>query len=591
MSTLRRSLGYLNRYPRLWLGALAALILFTAANLTVPLLLRRLIDQGVTPQDFDAIINVTLLLLGVALVGGVSNFLYAFWAQSVSQSVAYDLRNAVFDKLQRLSFSYYDQQQTGQLVTRATSDVENARLFVGEGLLQIIAALLTLVGTVSIMFVTSWRLALAALALMPVITLIFTIFIRMIAPRFGVVQRKLGNLNTVLQENIAGAEVVRVFAAEESQGSTYRAKNEDLFETNLEVVRLISFGFPLTFFLGNLATVIVIWYGGSLVIGGTISLGLLIAFNSYVAFLLQPIVQLGFASQQAARSAASSARIFEILDTSSLIESEENAPDLPPLEGHVVLENVHFRYLDGDTEADGEAEVDGEREVLRGVSVEVQPCQKVALLGATGSGKSTLINLIPRFYDPTSGSVRMDGYDLREVNVESLRRQVGVVLQDVNLLRGTIRENIAFGKPDASDEAVIQAAKTAQAHDFITAQPNGYDTQLGERGAGLSGGQRQRVAIARALLIKPPVLIFDDSTSSVDAETEYQIQQALRTLSYGCTSFVIAQRISSVREADLILVLDAGEVVARGTHEALSRRSRVYNEILASQLEPDPVSA
>ena len=577
MSTLRRLFGYLSRYPSLWFGALIALIVFTASTLAVPLLLRRLIDNGVTPQDFNAILNVTLLLLGVALVGGVSNFLYAFWAQSISQGVAFDLRNDVFGKLQRLSFSYYDQQQTGQLVTRATSDVENARTFVGEGLLQIVAAILTLMGTVVIMFMTSWRLALAALALMPVITLVFAVFIRLIAPRFKIVQQKLSSLNTVLQENIVGAEVVRVFAAEESQLGTYRTKNKDLYDINIAVVRLISFGFPLTFFLGNIATVIVLWYGGSLVISDTISLGLLVAFNSYLAFLLQPIVQLGFAAQQAARSTASGARIFEILDAEVAVAEKKDAVNLPTLKGHIVFENVRFRYANG--------EVD----VLKGVSFKVRPRQRVALLGTTGSGKSSVINLIPRFYDPTGGIVRIDGFDLREVNLASLRQQIGVVLQDVNLIRGTIRENITYGKPNATDDEIVTAAKTAQAHGFITEQPDGYNTELGERGVGLSGGQRQRVAIARALLIKPPILIFDDSTSSVDAETEYQIQQALRTLSYGCTSFVIAQRISSVREADLILVLDAGEIVEQGTHEELSRDSRIYNEILESQLEPDLV--
>ena len=575
MSTVRRLLAYLRRYPRLWLGALTALILYTASTLAVPLLLRRLIDQGVTPQDFGAILNVTSILLGVALVGGLTNFLYTFWAQSVSQSVAYDLRNDVFEKLQRLSFSYYDQQQTGQLVTRATSDVENARTFVGEGLLQMIAAVLTLVGTIVIMFITSWRLALAALALTPVITLVFVQFIRLIAPRFGLIQQKLGGLNTVLQENIVGAEVVRVFAAEASQTELYRGKNQELFDTNIGVVRLVSFGFPLTFLLGNLATVIVIGYGGSLVIGETVSLGLLVAFNSYLGFLLQPIVQLGFASQQAARSTASGARIFEILDADPAVRDDQDATELPAVRGHVVFDAVGFSYAEDDTP------------VLKDVSFEVQSCQEVALLGTTGSGKSTVVNLIPRFYDPTEGSVRIDGCDLRDVTLESLRKQVGVVLQDVNLIRGTIRENIAYGKPDATEEDVVTAAKTAQAHGFIMELPGGYDTQLGERGAGLSGGQRQRLAIARALLIKPPILIFDDSTNSVDAETEYRIQSALKTLAYGCTSFVIAQRISSVRGADLILVLEAGEIVARGTHEELLQTSRVYRGIVASQLEQD----
>ena len=333
MSTLRRLLAYLSAYPRLWFGAVAALVVFTAATLAVPLLLRRLIDQGITPGDGRAILDVTLLLLAAALLGGVSNFLYAFWAQTISRNVAFDLRNDVFGKLQRLSFSYYDQQQTGQLVTRATSDVENARLFVGEGLLQIVSAVLTLVGTVAIIFASSWRLALAALALMPVITLIFTLFIRQIAPRFRVVQRRLGSLNTTLQENIAGAEVVRVFAAEAGQRAAYREKNDDLYDTNLEVVCLISFGFPLTFFLGNLATVIVIWYGGALVVGGTLSLGLLVAFNAYLTFLLQPIVQLGFASQQAARSS------LKFRTPRRRWRTVLTRPPLPPLEDHVVFEN------------------------------------------------------------------------------------------------------------------------------------------------------------------------------------------------------------------------------------------------------------
>ncbi len=391
-------------------------------------------------------------------------------------------------------------------------------------------------------------------------------------------QQKLGDLNTILQENIAGVRVVKAFAAEPHEAARYRAANESLYEEFLSVVRLFALGFPFVFFFANLGTLIVIWYGGNRVISDQLSLGTLIAFNTYLAFLLMPIFQLGFISQLLSRASASAERLFEVLDTRSEVRDRPNARALSASAGRVGFDEVHFRYAGM------------EEEVLRGISFEAEPGQMVAILGATGSGKSTIINLIPRFYDVTGGAVRVDGNDVRDLTVASLRSQIGIVLQDVTLVSGTIRDNIAFGVPDASDEAIERAARAAQAHEFIVQQPDRYRTTVGERGVGLSGGQKQRIAIARALLINPRILIFDDSTSAVDAETEYKIQQALNTLLAGRTSFVIAQRISTVRDADLILLLDRGTIVARGTHEELMESSALYAEILGSQLVDDMVA-
>ncbi|MGH2541865.1 MAG: ABC transporter ATP-binding protein, partial [Ardenticatenaceae bacterium] len=377
---------------------------------------------------------------------------------------------------------------------------------------------------------------------------------------------------------------VKAFAAEPHERARYGTANQELYQEFIEVVRLFSVGFPLVFLFANIGTLVVIWYGGNRVISNQLSLGTIIAFNTYLAFLLMPIFQLGFISQLLSRASASSERLFEVLDAESEVQDRPGAVPLGPIEGSVSFENVHFRYAGM------------EEEVLQGISFEARPGQTVAILGATGSGKSTIINLIPRFYDPTEGRVLVDGHDIRDVTLSSLRSQIGIVLQDTTLIGGTIRDNIAFGSPDATGEEIRQAARAAQAHDFILAQPDGYDTIVGERGVGLSGGQKQRVAIARALLVDPRILIFDDSTSAVDAETEYKIQRALDTLlrpeAEGAklarhTAFVIAQRISTVRDADLILVLERGEIVDRGTHDELMETSALYAEILASQLVDD----
>lgn len=571
MSTFFRSVRYLRPYLLLAVGALFSLLLVTGANLYSPQLIRQLIDGGIERRNWNVILFTMIALLGVALVRGLFTFTQSYWSEQLSQNFAYDFRNDIYSKLQNLSFSYHDSHQTGQLMTRVTSDVEAVRLFYAQGLLNFVSALVMFFGSAIILFSTDWRLALAALSTIPLIGIIFGLLFSRLFPMFGRAQAKLGALNTVLQENLAGVRVVKAFAAESYELERYRKQNDELYFEFLNVVRNFSWGFPFVFFFANLGSLIVIWFGGNLVISGELSLGTLIAFNTYLSFLLFPIFQLGFISQLLGRAGASAVRLYEILDAESDVKDQPNAKPLTEIRGRVEFNDVHFRYLGSD------------QEVLKGISFVAEPGQTVAILGSTGSGKSTIINLVPRFYNATAGQVLIDGNDVQSVTLDSLRSHIGIVLQDVNLVHGTIRDNIKFGVPTADEAEVELAARAAQAHEFILAQPDGYDTVVGERGVGLSGGQKQRIAIARALLVNPRILIFDDSTSAVDSETEYLIQQALQTLMVGRTAFVIAQRISTVRDADLILVLDGGQVVAQGKHHDLMEDSPIYAEILASQ--------
>ncbi|MCK5428739.1 MAG: ABC transporter ATP-binding protein, partial [Anaerolineales bacterium] len=456
-------------------------------------------------------------------------------------------------------------------MTRMTSDVELVKQFVGTGLLQLISALILLIGTLVIMFIMNWFLALAIVVLLPIIMAILVLFIRQIMPASKAVQQKLGALNAILQENLAGIRVVKAFAREDYERTRYLNQNDELLQENLGMVRIFSKFFPLIFFIANLAVVAVVWIGGLQVINDQLSLGELVAFTGYLWFLLMPMFMMGMIGAMMSRAEVSAQRIFEVIDADSEVKDSPEAVPLPLVQGRVAFEDVSFRYIGG------------EQNVLSDVSFGAEPGKTIAILGETGSGKSTIINLIPRFYDVTVGRVTIDGYDVRDVTIDSLRSQIGIVLQETTLFSGTIRENIAYGCPDASMDEVIAVAKAAQAHDFILEQPDGYETIVGERGIGLSGGQKQRIAIARALLVDPRILILDDSTSSVDAETEYNIQQALLELMKGRTSFVIAQRISTVRNADMILLLSKGELVAQGKHDELLQTSELYAEILETQ--------
>lgn len=522
-----------------------------------------------------ALIVALVSIVFFAVLRGLFAFLQAYWAEKNSQSVAYDLRNDLYAKIQRLSFSYHDKNQTGQLMVRATDDVEKVRLFIGQGLLQLVGAVILLTGTVIILFTSNASLAWTAMPILPVAIVTFLIFASLAQPMFTKVQQKLSHLNTILQENLAGIKVIKAFTREREQQAKFKQAADDTMEQSIAVSRLFTFMFPFIFLVANLGQAAILYVGGKQIIVGALSLGAWQEFSMYLMYLFFPIMMFGMIVTQMGQAGASAERIFEILDAKSDIVDKPDAVKLPEVKGNVKFENVTFRYFGG-----GEP-------VLNKVTFEARPGEAIALLGATGSGKTTIINLLPRFYDPSAGRITIDGYDLRDVSIDSLRSQIGIVLQETTLFSGTIRENIAFGKPEATLEEIQNAAKAAAAHDFILSFPEGYNTHVGERGQTLSGGQKQRVAIARALLLDPRILILDDSTSSVDLNTEAQIQVALDTLMKGRTSFVIAQRISTVINADKILVLDKGQIVAQGRHAELMEEEPIYAEIYNSQLLPE----
>lgn len=623
-SSLGRALRYLGNYRRKALLPYIFLIIATLSMLAVPRLISNIIDailEGYTagvvlnglelipapmleqalpqlleflelPTDWsanqleaymqaietDAPQTILIAGLGIVLFAalrGVFAFLQAYWAERNSQDVAFDLRNDLFAKIQKLSFSYHDRNQTGQLMVRATDDIEKVRLFIGQGLIQLAGAVILLTGTLILLFTTNAQLTLTILWVLPVALVLFVVFGMISQPLFREVQIRLSILNTRLQENLAGIKVVKAFTREKSEQVKFEQDANSLMKQQITVARVFSFLFPVVFLVANLGQATTLYFGGEQIIGGTMTLGEWQEFSLYLVFVFFPLAQFGFIITQLGQATASANRIFEILDAENEVKDKPDAIQLPPIQGRIKFEDVTFRYYKS-----GEP-------VLKNVRFEAQPGQTIALLGATGSGKTSIINLIPRFYDPTEGRITIDEYDLRDIRLDSLRSQIGIVLQETTLFAGTIRDNIAFGKPDATQEDVVSAAQAAAAHDFIMSFPDGYDTPVGERGTTLSGGQKQRIAIARALLLNPHILILDDSTSSVDINTEVLIQKALDKLMEGRTSFVIAQRISTVVHADQILVLDKGEVVEIGRHDELMEKSAIYAEIYNSQLVSD----
>lgn len=575
MRSIQRVLESLRHYRWISLGALISLLLLTVANAATPQLFRWGIDQGINQQNLRVVLYSAAWMVIAAIARGVFNFGQIYLAEAASQGVAYDLRNKIFSKIQNLSFSYHDQSQTSQLLTRVTSDIEQIRTFVGTSLIQVIGALMTLVTIAVILLVMNWQLALITLTVVPMSAWLMAQFITRNDRLFRQIQEQLGNLNAVLQENLVGIRVVKAFVRESAEKSRYTTLNDALVTANMQTIRAIRNTFPFIFLLSNLVTLVVFGYGGAQVINGRFSIGELVAFNSYLVLILQPILLIGFAAPAIAQAAASAARVYEVVDAAIDIRERPGAMLFETCGGRITFENVCFRYPGSGTEA------------LKNVSFETKPKELIAILGMTGSGKSTIMNLIPRFYDVTKGAIRIDGTDVRDFTLQSLRSHIGIVFQETTLFSGTLRENIAYAKPNASLDQIIEVAKTAQIHDFIMSLPDGYNTIVGERGIGLSGGQKQRIAIARTLLTDYSILILDDSTSAIDAKTAAQIQAELDDLmrQKACVTFVVAQRISTVKNADRIFLLDKGQLVAQGTHEELMQTSPLYGAILESQIK------
>jgi ATP-binding cassette subfamily B protein len=574
LSVLGRPLAYLRDHRLAVAGALVSVLLVLGANLSGPLLIRYAIDEGIGGRDQQALVLALAAMVVLAGLRGVFGFLQVYLAERVSHHVAYRLRDALFAKIQRLSFSYFDRSETGQLLTRLTNDVDQVRGFIGSGIVQIVQSVVMFAVSVTVIMVLDWRLALVTLLALAPIALVLGRFTRLIGPLFGRIMHHVGQMNTVMREALAGVRIVRTFGRQAHEAARYDAVNAGLLEQAIAASRAGSNTFPLIMLFANLGTLAIVGLGGWQVMDGRMTIGTLLAFTSYLGFLLIPIMTLGFTAMILSRASVSAGRIAELFDAPLDVTDRPGAVALPPIVGAVAFEQVGFRYPGS------------EQAVLSDVSFTVAPGETVAIVGMTGSGKSTLAHLVPRFYDASAGTVRVDGHDVKDVTLASLRGQIAIVLQEPLLFGGTIADNVAYGRPSATREEVELAARAARADDFIRGLDQGYDTVIGERGVGLSGGQRQRIAIARALLVDPRLIILDDSTSAVDAETEAAIQASLDRLmrDHQRTCLVIAHRFSTVREADRILVLHQGRLVAEGSHAELMASSPVYQDIVGTQL-------
>lgn len=580
MGTFTRIIRYVSGNWHLFLISVVCMVISVIVTVQIPFLTKDAIDNALPLLTNDATVELgksRLLVLSVEIVGltiivGILFFVRRYVNTYFSQKVAYDIRNDIFAALQNQSFAFYDKIHTGQLLAKVTTDIDRIRGFLGWQLTFLINSTFLLVAALYSMSAMDLRLTTLLLLLMPPLFLAFYYFGKKIRPLFQQMREQYGNLTSVLHENITGIRVVRAFAREDFERRRFKSENDKYFKTTLASVRVRAFFIPLIAFLIGLGTVLIFWYGGTEAINGTLTIGALVAFNAYLAMLVMPMRFLGLFVSGYQLSMAAGDRVFGVMDAEPEIKEKPNAIPLPKLQGHVRFEKVSFSYEKG-------------KQILRNINLEAKLGETVALLGATGSGKSTIIRLIPRFYDVTSGKITVDSYDVRDVKLRSLREQIGIVSQETFLFTLSIKENIAYGKPEATMEEIIEAAKTARAHEFISALPDGYDTRVGERGVTLSGGQQQRIAIARALLSDPKILILDDSTSSVDVETEYEIQRALQALLKNRTTFMITQRVSTIRNANKIVVLEDGEVAEEGTHETLMAKKGAYYRIYQTLYE------
>lgn len=576
MKSIPRILRFLRPYRVLIVFSLLALGVSSACDLALPRLVQTIVDQGIKARDLPAILRIAAIMVGITAVSAVGAVINMTLAIRISQNASADIRRELFGHIQALSYGDLDRLQTGNLITRLTSDITQVNQLILQTMRMFVRAPLMLLGSVILLVITNWQLALMMFIIVPTAIGILVLYANKAQPLFLKVQRQMDRLNTILQENLSGVRVVKAFAREAFEDERFAIANTGLMTQAIHVGRLLALLLPVMRFLINVGILTVVWYGGSMVINGKLTVGAIIAFNNYVYSVMMPINLLGMAVGSISAADASAQRILEVIDTQPAIADAPAAQPLPTMPSRLAYEDVSFSYNGTEQEP-----------VLMGINLAIEPGETVAILGATGSGKSTLINLLPRYYDVSGGRVTISGTDVRTATLESVRSRYGSVPQDTVLFSLSIRDNIRYGRPDADDEDVMAAARVAQAHDFITALPHGYDTLLSERGVNLSGGQKQRLAIARAVLLQPEVLLMDDCISSVDVETATHILDGLDAAMAGRTRIVVAQRISTALNANRIVVMDGGRVVASGTHPELYATSPLYREIYQSQLGLD----
>ena len=571
MKIILRLMSFLKKQWAMWILAFVCLTASTVFSLVIPKMLGNGIDTVLNSGRAATLIIAAGVILGSSALRGITGYGNRYFTQVISQRVAYDLRNHLYDHLQGLSFAYFDKAQTGQLMSRATVDIEAVRAFISMGLLQILQTAFLTIGISYLLISLDWRLALMTLAFVPLMAYRAVTTSRRLRPVWLKVQQMIASLGTTLQESLSGVRIVKSFAQEKSEEKKFADDSKKLYDVQIDAAKIVAFNTPLMVFLIGAPTTLVLWYGGRQVIAGNLTVGGVVQFIMYLGMLAMPIRALGMVTNMYSRSMSAGERILEILDTTSQVKDKPDALVLDKLKGQVSFEDVSFSYAEN-------------APALHSINFSVQPGQLVALVGASGSGKSTIINLILRFYDVSGGRITMDGIDIRDISLASLRKNIGTAQQDVFLFSTTIRNNIAYGMPDATLEQVTEAAKAAQIHDFIMGLPDGYETWVGERGHTLSGGEKQRVTIARAILKNPSILILDEITSSVDAETERLIRRAVDELIKGRTTFIISHRLPIITNADLILVIKDGQIVERGKHQELMAGNTLYRQTYLSQL-------